>query len=420
MKRAVWLFVLLLFCGAVTSQDADLWGDEWEDEAEVSAWQWSGSVNAAYGHRTASDPLFDSQKTLAEWRGQLGLSHEADGYQWRFKVDGWYDAVTNGFELDWRQFELSFSPLKNTDVSLGRQIATWGTGDLLFLNDFFPKDWPSFFAGREVDYLKAPITAVRMQHYFKPINIDWVITPSFEPDRFITGERFGFYSPLAQSLVGGSELVRAKKPSKSEWAVRIFKQFKGWEWALYGYHGFDKQPLGLDENGRLTHHRKQSWGMSMRGTLLGGVVHAEMAHHKALDDPDGTKINVQNGQNRWLAGYERELFKKFTVSMQFYVEQWHDVDAMRANQTGPVASHREVWTQRLTYMTHQDKVVWSLFSFYSPTDEDRFIRPSIQYRHDDHWRYDLGANLFSGKKTSSFFGQFERSSNVHFSVKYQF
>ncbi len=420
MKSQWWVAGLIMAHFTAAAQEADLWEDEWGDETETSAWQWHASSTAAYGHRTQSDRLFSSQTTLAEWRGQLALNHEAEGYQWQFKLDGWYDEVSSDLELDWRQFELSFSPLKNTDVNLGRQIATWGTGDLLFLNDFFPKDWQSFFSGREVDYLKAPMTAIRMQHYFKPINVDWVLIPSFEPDRYITGERFGFYSLVAQSLVGGSEIIRAHEPSRPELAVRLFKQFNGWEWALYGYHGHEKQPVGLDALGRPTHHRKQSWGMSMRGTVWGGVVHAEWAHHLALDDRDGTKAHVQNGQNRWLLGYERELFKKFTASMQYYVEQWHDVDAMRASQTMSIATHREVWTQRLTYLTHQDKVVWSLFSFYSPTDEDRFLRPSIQYRHNDHWRYDLGANLFSGKHPSSFFGQFENSSNVHFSIKYQF
>ncbi|MFW6031595.1 MAG: hypothetical protein ACOC9T_03300, partial [Myxococcota bacterium] len=31
-----------------------------------------------------------------------------------------------------------------------------GTGDLVFLNDLFPKDWRSFLLGRDLDYLKAP------------------------------------------------------------------------------------------------------------------------------------------------------------------------------------------------------------------------------------------------------------------------
>ena len=37
------------------------------------------------------------------------------------------------------------------DVKIGQQVLTWGTGDYVFLNDLFPKDYPSFFAGRSDD-----------------------------------------------------------------------------------------------------------------------------------------------------------------------------------------------------------------------------------------------------------------------------
>ncbi len=33
------------------------------------------------------------------------------------------------------------------DLRLGRQIITRGVGDLVFINDVFPKDWSAFFPG---------------------------------------------------------------------------------------------------------------------------------------------------------------------------------------------------------------------------------------------------------------------------------
>ena len=58
-------------------------------------------------------------------------------------------------------------------------MQTWGTGDLVFLNDLFPKDFVSFFAGRDDEYLKAPGDALRITHYSKAVNIDFVWTPVF-------------------------------------------------------------------------------------------------------------------------------------------------------------------------------------------------------------------------------------------------
>ena len=70
---------------------------------------------------------------------------------------GWTrPACCRAWIADVRDLTLSFSAGASTDVSIGRQVITWGTGDLVFLNDLFPKDFVSFFAGRDDDYLKAP------------------------------------------------------------------------------------------------------------------------------------------------------------------------------------------------------------------------------------------------------------------------
>jgi len=67
--------------------------------------------------------------------------------------DGW---------LDLREASMSLRPTDDLDVRLGRQILTWGTGDLVFINDLFPKDWNAFILGRDEDYLKAPSDAFRL------------------------------------------------------------------------------------------------------------------------------------------------------------------------------------------------------------------------------------------------------------------
>ena len=44
---------------------------------------------------------------------------------------------------DLRMASLTFSPADWMDVRVGRQVLTWGTGDLLFLNDLFGDDTPA-------------------------------------------------------------------------------------------------------------------------------------------------------------------------------------------------------------------------------------------------------------------------------------
>ena len=95
--------------------------------------------------------------------------------------------------MDVRQAVIILRASDWLDVRAGRQVLTWGTGDLLFLNDLFPKDFVSFFVGRDDEYLKAPANALRLTFYSSLVNLDLVATPVFEPDRSITGERLSFF-----------------------------------------------------------------------------------------------------------------------------------------------------------------------------------------------------------------------------------
>ena len=47
----------------------------------------------------------------------------------------------------------------------GRQIITWGLGDLIFINDVFPKDYEAFFSGRPMEYMKKGVDGVKIGYY---------------------------------------------------------------------------------------------------------------------------------------------------------------------------------------------------------------------------------------------------------------
>jgi hypothetical protein len=62
----------------------------------------------------------------------------------------------------------------------------------------------------------------------------------------------------------------------------------------------------------------------------------------------------------------------------------------------------------------------SLFTFYSPSDQDGYLRPNIHYRINDHWSAEMGANIFFGGKDYTFFGQFEDNTNVYLGIRWSF
>ena len=75
---------------------------------------------------------------------------------------------------------------------------------------------------------------------------------------------------------------------------------------------------------------------------------------------------------------------------------------------------------RLTKLMMNQNLVLSFFSYASPSDGDAHLRPKVQYKWGDHWSFDLGANVFLGKDDHTFFGQFERNTNVYAGARYRF
>jgi hypothetical protein len=142
-----------------------------------------------------------------------------------------------------------------------------------------------------------------------------------------------------------------------------------------------------------------------------------------LDDRSGDDPLVPNSELRVLGGFERELLPEFTAGVQYYLEYLQDYKAYRRTLPGgtPVRDeYRHLLTLRLTRLLLNQNLTLSLFTFWSPSDEDFYLRPKISYKLSDAWLLTAGANLFGGKTTTSFFGQFEKNTNAYVGLRYSF
>lgn len=409
----------------------DSWsGDSWADDSPVSVWH--GFIEGGLGNRLNNDPALNERfspvddATLADLRLRLETSGFVGNDRYAFKVDLYADGVEKGLRSDLREASYTLSPSERTDLKLGQQVLTWGTGDLLFLNDMFPKDWQSFFAGRDTEYLKAPVFAAKASYYGEAASIELVWMPDYTSDRYISGERYSWFSSQAgQNVAAPQGRIDAEEPANSfansEFAMRIAGSVNSTEWALYGYRGFQKQPNGLDNTGKPIFSRLDVLGASLRGNLGVGLANAEVAWHLA-DDSDGSDPFLPNSQFRFLLGYERELLPRLTLGLQYYLEQTLDYKALEAASPSPYhpEEYRYLYTTRLNYRMWQDNLVWSLFAFYSPSDDDHYLRPSVSYRYSDNLSVEVGGNLFAGDKPQTFFGQFEDASNLYGRMRYAF
>lgn len=423
MKRL--LIISLLTSPVLAQDDLEDWEDDWDENA--AGLEWTGFVEAGFGQRTGSSPFHADDKTLSDLRARLETEWIGDAFELTFKGEILYDDVDSADEYELRDLNLLTSPGDSLDIKLGRQVLTWGTGDLLFLNDLFPKSWVSFFAGRDDEYLKAPSDAVRVTWYRDLVNLDFVWTPEFEPDDYLTGRRFSFFSPLAGAIVAPSPPLSAEPPKddfeSAELALRLFRTVGSAEYAVYFYRGFFKRPLGVSETFQPDFPPLSAYGASLRRPLASGLFNAELAYHDSRDDAPGKNPSIPNDQLRVLLGYEFEAAARFNVGFQYYLEWTQDHDELLPNSFAPAYEpdeHRHVLTNRMTYRMNQDRLTLSMFTFYSPSDDDYYVRPSVSFRYSDQWTLTGGANLFGGKQDHTFFGQLEDNSNAYLRVRFNF
>lgn len=395
----------------------------------------SGFIEGRAGTRYQDSP-YHKDASLLETRTQIQLDKSFDKFHVRLTTDWLYDAVAGshavdldkgkGF-LDIREAYIVTRPFDFMDLKAGRQILTWGTGDLLFLNDLFPKDWVSFFTGRDVEYLKAPSDSLKVSMFSEAANLDVVYTPNFDSDRYISGKRISFYDSNFGRIVGENNETVADPNGQwfadDEIALRLYHNFGSIETAIYGYSGYWKSPAGQTATGIATFPALSVYGASVRGSVFEGIGNLEVAYYDSRDDDNGTDPLVRNSELRFLAGYEQELLPEFTAGAQYYLERMMDYGEYRENLPAGVPQkdkNRHMFTLRLTKLAMNQNLELSLFNFWSPSDEDGYLRPNVSYKVDDNWTVSAGGNIFYGAERTTFWGQFEDNSNVYVSARYSF
>ncbi|WP_448211635.1 hypothetical protein [Colwellia sp. MEBiC06753] len=398
----------------------DDWGDDWA-ETEVSPWSFSGFAEAARGQFLQNN-VTQKQQSLSEFRVRADVDYSHELFEFSFAGDLYYDHVLEKSIWDTRELNIAFSPWQNLDVKVGRQVMTWGTGDYIFLNDTFPKDWQSFFAGRDDEFLKVPSDALRLSWYINNITFDFGYTPGFTSDHYLTGERFSFYSPFAGDVIAPEHFPVVNQDNET-YSLRIKTTIDGRELAAYGYKGYWTSPMGATEQGLAYFPKLNTYGMSLRQTLFSGLFNMEFAKYNSIEDASGNLANIPNDQSRFLVGYEQEFIKNLTVGVQYYIEKTHDYDGYKQNlpETAPkVDEYRQMATLRLTHMAMQQKLVSSLFLFWSPTDQDGYVKPSVSFRYSDAWSFSVGGNFFFGDQDNSFWGQHQKNTNAWLRARFSY
>lgn len=385
------------------SSESDEWEQAWPDESG-RAISWQGFAELAYGSRLQTDPLFSNRLVLGDFRVHLEADLDALNGRWQLQTDGSYDAVLERWQGELREFSYQASPLYWLDISVGKQVFSWGTGEFVFVNDLFAKDWQALFSGREDSYLKSPQHAIRLDAYAaEGWNTSLIWMPEFTPDKTISGERFSYFNPLQgeQSVTPANVTEPDIRLRNGELALRVQNQVGSVELATYGHYGFSPSPVFDTALGTLVYDRLSAIGASVITPLGSGLLNAELGLHRYAQTDD---------QWRGLLGYQRELLAGFSLGVQYYLER---------TTAALVDKNRHLVTTRFSLLTNRDRLRWSLFTFASPDEQDHYLRQQVSWRVNDDVQLTGGINLFDGEP-QGFFGQFDASTNAWIRGRYSF
>ena len=376
--------------------------------------------NTAF-NTAAANPDGRHYKWLEE-RAQLKL--DATGGAWRLlaKGDLTYDHLGRRDQSELREGYVDYTA-GSWDLRAGRQVITWGLGDLVFVNDVFPKDHEALFAGRPLDYLKRGVDAVKLGAYPEFANFELVLSPGFRESRIPDARRFHLYDPMA--AVSKRETI---KPGQGDVGLRIYRDIAGYDAALYLYRGFQRTPSmrpdSMTAPTRITFFFPEIsvYGASVSGRAGEGVLSLEAAYYDSRQDRSGGDFAVPNSQTRLLAGYQIQPAEDLSLGFQYYVEAMSDYGAyLAALPAGFPVEKRwsHTVTARLTQFFRHQTLRLSAYASYNASTGEHFLNPELRYSFTDKVWGAVGANFFGGKPSSQF-GQLSRDDNVYLQVRYEF
>lgn len=386
-----------------------------------------GFIQGNYSADTDARNPDNGRLKWSEERGQLRLDATREPYRLFIKTDVFYDNVAQAQDVELREGYVDLTGEK-WDARAGRQIITWGVGDLIFINDVFPKDYEAFFSGRPMEYLKKGVDGVKAGLYPGGVSIEAVAIPFFEPNNLPDTRRFWLFDPMP-NVQNRVKKEPASTPRNTELAIRAYGSAAGFDASLYAYKGWHRNPSmrpgGMGSPARITlvYPELRVYGGSLQKAALDGVMSLEAGYYDSRDGKAGQDPLVPNSQARFLAGYQRQLREDLTLGVQYYGERMMQYSAYESTAMPGFPKeprYRQVASLRLTQLLMHQNLRLQWFSFYGITDRDYLLNPEARYNFTDNIWAAVGAMIFGGAKDTTQFGSLDRNDNAYMQVRYEF
>jgi len=316
----------------------------------------------------------------------------------------------------------------NWDARIGNQQIIWGeaigafVADVVNARDLRESVLPSF------DFIRIPQWGIDAEYSRSDVHVEGVWLPLPEMDKIpLPGSEF---APLVPAIPGIQfNIAPEKKPddsiANSEVGGRLSYRAGGWDVSGFFFRTWDKLPVYEQElsPGAVTltpiHPRLTIDGLTFSKEIDAVVIKGEFAYYQGkyfstsdLSDSDGL---VKKDYYTYLLAADHTFENEIEVNAQLSQTVIRRYQSDLTNQK-PTITAVSAHLGRSFFSHHVDPGLELIVNFpYT----DYLIRPSVGFNWAEHWRSDVGLDLFGGSAQGPF-GQFANKKRVVMNLRYDF
>lgn len=406
--------------------------------AREGALRWSGFVQEEAARQYSAPAHWTKVRTRAQLNAQGALE---SGIKWKLGARLDYDPVfdltdhypgavrqNRQLELLLRENYLDFNagPL---ELRVGRQHIIWGEMVGLFFADVVSARDSREFILPEFEYQRLPQWALRAEHFQGDWHSEIIWIPHVTVDEF--GNPADDFHPGLISLPGFDMQVRDRvKPGRrlrdSNAGLRVGVLKAGWDVSAFYYSSVDATPHFTRSVENLPaptlvytprHGRINQAGGTLAKDFGRFVVKAETIYTRgrafSVTDPADADGVVKQNLLDYVLGVEFGL-REQDVRFNAQVFQRRFLDHVSTL----IPDRTETGVSFLVNGTF-GKLTPQLLVLQSLNDNDRLLRPSVDWAVARNTRARLGLDILTGPATG-FFGQYANRDRAYLELKYSF
>lgn len=320
---------------------------------------------------------------------------------------------------------------EKVDLRIGKQQVVWGSTDGFRVTDVVnPLDLREFGLAEFLDS-RIPLWMGKIDYYLTTdFSLQVLIIPEMQ---FVESAHAGSEYAFAQSDFppGVLPIINSiEEPDESfentEYGLKFTGYREGWDFTLNYLYTWDDEPIvkkTLDMGaGTLTiapeHERMHIIGGTFATAGWDAVVRGELAakigKYFPVDDVTVPEMAVEKTLISYALAFERDLFD-ISWLVQFLQETVLDYEKTITRDEMDTKL-----TLRGSKTNERETLEFILSLVYGINESEFLIRPSIEYDITDSTKIKVGADLFEGGATDTFFGQFDEKDRIYLELKYSF